>query len=70
MCMSHQLTSSLITTLGKGHDSRVLEWRERLLNDMESEVFQYYMQVTVTITLYRHHPFKFHNVILLLEVSV
>lgn len=34
--MSHQVTSNLISTMGKEFDAKVHEWRQELLTEVES----------------------------------
>ena len=33
MCTSHQVTSSIVDTLGSNHDSTLLNWRDALLEN-------------------------------------
>ena len=35
VCMSHQITSSLVDSLGVKHDDVVIEWKEALQNNIE-----------------------------------
>lgn len=36
LCMSHQLTSKLITTIGRGFDAKVYQWKHALLSEVEA----------------------------------
>ena len=36
ICMSHQVTVSLLNTVGLGYDTRVFQWRDSLLSNLEN----------------------------------
>ena len=35
--MSHQVTTSLVSTLGRNHDGEVFKWRETLLEELSTQ---------------------------------
>ena len=36
VCMSHQVTSGLVDALGRDHDVKALQWREKLLAELNT----------------------------------
>ena len=38
LSMSHNVTTDLITHIGKEHDKQVIEWRDSLIRSLEDEV--------------------------------